>query len=75
MEVLPGWNSHFIPILQDIIISDHALHKGLYLTWPWTKHRMSIQNISLIMFLQDPSKIVTSIHSYFKTNFKVLIPN
>jgi len=32
MEVLPGWNSHFIPILQDIIISDHALHKGLYLT-------------------------------------------
>lgn len=31
MGVLLGWNSHFIPILQDTIISNKALHKGLYL--------------------------------------------
>lgn len=32
MEVLLGWNSNFIAILQDTIISDSVLHKGLYLT-------------------------------------------
>lgn len=65
MEVSPGWNSHF----KDTIISDNASQKGLYFVWPWKKVLMSIQNIYLIMFLQDPSKIVTFIHSHFKTNF------